>query len=114
MQKSSMPPAFADLALGSNTTLLLHSMTDTKEPNWVVESVTAPGRIYDPKKVRVQAVIAGMGTDTAARKTVSLVLDNKLLETTQVDVPPNGRASVPFLTPHSSYCLHRPQVRPFP
>src|SRR5437763_4655282 len=45
LQKSSMPPAFADLALGANTTLILHSITDTKEPNWVVESVTAPGRI---------------------------------------------------------------------
>src|SRR5437016_968194 len=84
MQKSSMPPAFADLALGSGTNLILHTVADSKEPNWLVESVTAPGRIYDPKKVRVQAVIAGMGTETPSRKSVSLVLDNRVLETKQI------------------------------
>ena len=60
MQKSSLPPAFADLRLGSDTNLIFHSVADAKEPNWMVESVTAPAKIYDPKKVRVQAVIAGV------------------------------------------------------
>ncbi len=58
-----LPPAFADLRLGSDTNLIFHSVADSKEPNWMVESVTAPAKIYDPKKVRVQAVIAGIGTD---------------------------------------------------
>ncbi len=53
MQKSSMPPAFADLRLGSDTNLVFHSVADSNEPNWMVESVTAPAKIYDPKKVRV-------------------------------------------------------------
>ena len=61
MQKSSLPPAFADLRLGGDTKLVFHSVADSKEPNWMVESVTAPAKIYDPKKVRVQAVIAGVG-----------------------------------------------------
>ena len=78
MQKSSMPPAFADLRLGDGTDMYFHSVAHAKEPNWLVESVTAPGRIYDPKKVRVQAVIAGIGTEAATRN-VSLVLDNKVL-----------------------------------
>ncbi len=62
LQKSSMPPAFADLRLGSDTKLVFHSVADSNDPNWMVESVTAPAKIYDPKKVRVQAVIAGVNT----------------------------------------------------
>jgi hypothetical protein len=91
MQKSSLPPAFADLRLGSDTNLVFHSVADSKDPNWMVESVTAPAKIYDPKKVRVQAVIAGSNTP-AAKRTVSLALDGKVLESKSVDVPANGRA----------------------
>ena len=45
-------PSFADLRLGLDTNLIFHSVADSKEPNWLVESVTAPGKIYDPKKVQ--------------------------------------------------------------
>jgi Aerotolerance regulator N-terminal/von Willebrand factor type A domain len=110
MQKSSMPPAFADLRLAEGTGLNLHPVNEAKEPNWVVESVTEPGRIYDPKKVRIQAVIAGMGTE-AAKKTISLVLDNKVLESKPVDVPANGRASVEFLALESPYGFHKGEIR---
>jgi hypothetical protein len=110
MQKSSLPPAFADLRLGSDTNLVFHSVADSKQPNWMVESVTAPAKIYDPKKVRVQAVIAGIGTE-AAKRTVSLVLDGKVLESKPVDVPPNGRASVEFLSLDSPHGFHKGEVR---
>lgn len=109
-QKSSMPPTFTDLRLPDDTTLDIHSVASDREPNWVVESVTAPGRIYDPKKVRVQAVVAGFNTE-AAHKTASLVLDGKVLETKQVDVPANGRASVEFIALESPYGFHRGEVR---
>jgi len=110
LQKSSLPPAFADLRLAGDTNLIFHSVTDTKEPNWLVESVTAPGKIYDPKKVRVQAVIAGVGTD-AAKRTVSLALDGKVLESKSVDVPANGRASVEFLSLESPHGFHKAEIR---
>lgn len=110
MQKSSMPPAFADIRLGENTSIEFHSVAEAKEPNWVVESVTAPGKIYDPKKVKVQAVIAGYGTEAATRQ-VSLVLDNKVLGTKEVKVPENGRATVEFLTLESPYGFHKGEVR---
>lgn len=109
-QKSSMPPAFTDLRLPDDTTLVIHSAATDREPNWLVESVTAPGRIFDPKKVRVQAVVAGLNT-SAARKTVSLVLDGKTLESKQVDVPANGRARVEFVSLESPYGFHRGEVR---
>jgi hypothetical protein len=110
MQKSSLPPAFADLRLGGETNLIFHSVADPKEPNWLVESVTAPGKIYDPKKVRVQAVIAGVATD-AAKRTVSLALDGKVLESKSVDVPAGGRASVELLSLESPHGFHKAEVR---
>jgi hypothetical protein len=110
LQKSSLPPAFTDLRLGSDTNLVFHSVADPKQPNWMVESVTAPAKIYDPKKVRVQAVIAGMGTE-AAKRTVSLVLDGKVLETKPVDVPANGPASVEFLSLDSPHGFHKGEIR---
>ena len=76
----------------------------------MVESVTAPGRVYDPKKARVQAVIASSGADAATRQ-VSLVLDGKVLESKSVDVPANGRAAVEFLSLESPYGFHRGEVR---
>jgi Aerotolerance regulator N-terminal/von Willebrand factor type A domain len=110
MQKSSMPPAFADLRLGTDTNLVFHSVADSKEPNWMVESVTAPAKIYDPKKVRVQAVVAGTNTP-ATKRTVSLVLDGKTLESKSVDVPSNGRASVEFVSLDSPHGFHKGEIR---
>jgi hypothetical protein len=110
MQKSSMPPAFADLRLGGDTNLIFHSVADSKEPNWLVESVIAPGKIYDPKKVHVQAVIAGVGTE-ATKRTASLVLDGKTLESKSIDVPANGRATVEFLSLESPYGFHKAEIR---
>ena len=110
MQKSSMPPAFADLRLGSDTNLIFHSVADSKAPNWLVESVIAPGKIYDPKKVHVQAVIAGVGTE-ATKRTASLVLDGKTLESKSIDIPANGRATVEFLSLESPYGFHKAEIR---
>ncbi len=110
MQKSSMPPAFADLRLGSDTNLVFHSVADPKEPNWMVESVTAPAKIYDPKKVRIQAVIAGSNTP-ATKRSVSLALDGKVLDTKSVDVPANGRASVEFVSLDSPHGFHKGEIR---
>ncbi|HLJ47551.1 MAG TPA: BatA domain-containing protein [Bryobacteraceae bacterium] len=109
-QKSSMAPSFTDMRLGSDTNLIVHSVASDHEPNWTVESVSAPGRIYNPKKVKVQAVIAGFNTP-AAQKTVSLVLDGKVLESKQVSVPEGGRANVEFVSLDSSYGFHKAEVR---
>lgn len=110
MQKSSMPPSFSDLRLAEGINMVFHPVAGKREPNWLVESVTAPGKIYDPKKVRVQAVVAGMGAEAAKRK-VSLVLDNKVLESKTVDVPANGRATVEFLALESPYGFHKGEIR---
>jgi hypothetical protein len=110
MQKSSLPPAFVDLRLGLDTNLIFHSLAESKQPNWLVESVTAPAKIYDPKKVRVQAVIANVGGEQAKR-TVSLALDGKVLESKQVDVPANGRVTAEFLSLESPHGFHKAEIR---
>ncbi len=76
MQKSAMPGSFSELALPANVSLVLHPVAKETAPNWTVESVNAPGQVWDPKKARVQAVIAGFGTPAATR-TVSLVVNGK-------------------------------------
>lgn len=76
----------------------------------MVESVTAPAKIYDPKKARVEAVIAGVNTP-ATKRTVSLALDGKVLDTKSVDVPAGGRASVEFVSLDSPHGFHKGEIR---
>lgn len=109
LQKSGMPPGFTDLRLDAGTTLILHPVGGTV-PNWTVENVVAPRRIYDPKRVRVQATIAGFGTP-AAKRTVSLALNGRVVQTKTVDVPENGRAQVEFLGLDAPYGFSRGEMR---
>ncbi|HEY6466253.1 MAG TPA: BatA domain-containing protein [Candidatus Acidoferrales bacterium] len=95
MQRTNMPPSFAEMAMPANVSLVLHPIVKDAVPNWTVESVNAPAQVWDPKKARVEAVVAGFGT-AAATRTVSLVVNGKSVATKQVSVPANGRASVEF------------------
>ena len=110
MQKSAMPGSFSELALPANVSLVLHPVAKESAPNWTVESVNAPGQVWDPKKARVQAVIAGFGTPAATR-TVSLVVNGKTAATKTVDVPANGRATVEFQSLDVPYGFTRCEVR---
>ena len=80
------------IRIDPGTTLVFHQV-GKEEPNWTVESVVAPRRVYDPKRVRIQATVAGFGAP-AAKRTVSLVLNNKVLQTKTVDVGAGGRALI--------------------
>ncbi len=95
MQSSNMPGNFADMVMPGNVALVLHPIETAAVPNWTVESVQAPGQLVDTKKARVLAVIAGHGTPAATR-TVSLVVNEKVVATKKLDVPANGRATVVF------------------
>jgi hypothetical protein len=109
LQKSGMPPGFTDLRLDAGTNLILHSVGGPV-PNWTVENVVAPRRIYDPKRVRMQATIAGFGTP-AAKRTVTMLLNSRVSQTKTVDVPENGRAQVEFLGLDAPYGFSRGEVR---
>jgi hypothetical protein len=110
LQKSAMPASFSELALPPGVTLVLHPVAKETVPNWTVESVNAPGHVWDPKKSRVQAVIAGFGTPAATR-TVSLVVNGKAVASKSVQVPANGRATAEFPSLDVPYGFSRCEVR---
>jgi hypothetical protein len=110
MQKSAMPASFSELALPGNVSLVLHAVAKESLPNWTVESVNVPGQVWDPKKTRVQVVVAGFGTPAATR-TVSLVVNGKSAATKTVDVPAGGRATAEFQSLDVPYGFTRCEVR---
>lgn len=112
MQRGDMAATFSDMALPDNVKLITHPVVTKAEPNWTVESVDAPGQVWgkDAKPVHVQAVIAGYGTP-AAKRTASLVVNDKVTATKPVDVPANGRATVDFPALEVPYGFSKCEVR---
>jgi hypothetical protein len=108
LQKSAMA-AFNDVRMAGDTTLIVHPVGG-EIPNWTVENVVAPTHVYDPKRVRITATIAGFAAP-AAKRNVSLVLNGKPVQMKQVDVPANGRAQVEFLELPVSYGFNKCEVR---
>ncbi len=110
VQKSSLPAAFSDLKLDDGTKLNVHPVASAPLPNWTVENVEAPRRVFDTKKVRTVATVAGFDTPDATRK-VTLLSNGKQVETKDVKIGANGRATVEFLTLDVPYGLTRCEVR---
>ncbi len=110
MQQSSMPPSFADLELGQNVALVPHPLVHDPMPNFAVESVTAPRRVYDTKKVRIQATVVASG-GASGRRRVSLLLNGKEIGSKPVDVPANGRATAEFIGLDAPYGMNRGEIR---
>ncbi len=110
MQKTSLPAGFGDLQLPGDSRLTVHPAATAPLPNWTVEGVTAPDRIFDPKRARVQATVAGFGTG-AARRQVSLVVNGKVLDTKSVETPAGGRATVEFPSLDAPYGMSRCEIR---
>jgi len=114
MQRTAVPANFADMVLPNNVTVVLQPVAKgTAPPNWTVESVDAPAVLSDPKdpkRSRVKAVVTGFGTP-ATSKTVSLVVNGKVIATRKVDVPSSGRATVEFAPLEVGYGFNRCEVR---
>jgi hypothetical protein len=109
MQQSGMPPNFSDLRLNQDVRLEPHPV-DNQVPNFTVENVVAPRRVYDGKKQRVLATIAGFGTKKAER-IVSLSLNGRVVESKTVTVPENGRATAEFLSLDVPHGQNKGEVR---
>ena len=71
-----MPANFNDLRLNSDVRLEPHPIEQKDVPNFTVENVVAPRRVYDAKKTRVLVTVAGYNTQKA-EKNVSLVLNGR-------------------------------------
>jgi hypothetical protein len=110
MQKTSLPPSFEDLRLPAGARLVVHPVGAARLPNWTVETVTAPRHLYEARKGRVQASVAGFGTERASRR-VSLVVNHRVLETKEVDLPAGGRAAAEFQSLEVAYGWNRCEVR---
>jgi hypothetical protein len=114
LQQSNLPSNFDELALPEGASLVLHRIVDAPTPNWAVENVTAPDRLWgsvkELKAAQVQARIVGYGTP-AADRSVSLLVNGKSVATRQVQVPASGSASVVFALPAVPYGFSRCEVR---
>src|SRR5215471_8405909 len=67
MQQSGWPTNFNDLRLGAAVQLNPHGIEAKETANFAVENVVAPRRVYDAKKSRVLATIAGFNNKKANR-----------------------------------------------
>lgn len=109
LQKSAMPP-FTDARLDSDTAIVFHTIGKL-QPNWTVENVIAPQRVYDPKRVRISATITGFSAPAATR-TVTLLMNGKTIQSKSVMVPENGRGSAEFQgLEQASYGFNRCEIR---
>src|ERR1700722_5666007 len=113
MQKTGMTANFVDMELPPSVFVFLIPVGGSATPNWTVESIHFPAQLADPKdprKSRVQAVIAGYGTPAAA-KTVTLEVNNKAIATRKVNLPADGRATVEFAPLDVPYGLNHCAIR---
>jgi hypothetical protein len=110
MQKSEMPPNFADLRLAEGIVLIPHPLAKKRDPNFTVENVQVPRYVYGGGKVRVQATVVGFGTERATRR-VTLMLNGREVDSKSVEVPPNGRATAEFLNLEPPYGFNKGEVR---
>ena len=109
-QRSGMPANFADLQLPASVKMTVHAVADRPTPNWTVQTVSAPSAVWDTKKARIQATVAGFDTP-AARRTVTLGVNGKAAASKGVDVAANGRATVEFTGLDIPYGSARCEVR---
>jgi len=110
MQQTGMPSNFNDLRLNAQIHLEPHAVGKKETPNFTVENVVAPRRVFDSRKNRVLATIAGHGTHKDIRN-VSLALNGRTIETKTAEVPESGRATVEFSSLEVPYGRNRGEVR---
>ncbi len=115
MQRSSLASSFSELVMPEGVTLVLHPVVKSGEPNWTIESVTAPAQLFGGPKgpvkpVRVRAIVAGFGTPAATRR-VSLIVNGNTAATQDVQVAANGRATVEFSSLDVPYGFSKCEVR---
>jgi hypothetical protein len=109
LQKSGMPAGFTDLRLDDGTKLVLHPIGKV-QPNWSVESVNAPQRVYDTKTVHISATIAGFNAPAATRN-VTLILNGKTVGSKQAMVAENGRGTAEFTGLEASYGFNKCEIK---
>lgn len=109
-QRSGLPAGFNDLQMPAGVELKLHPVARRGAANFTVETVSAPATVWDTKKTRVQATVAGYETPPS-KKVVSLVVNGRVLQAKPVELAANGRATVEFIGMDASYGFAKGEVR---
>src|ERR1039458_2582176 len=110
MQQSGMPSNFNDLRLNANVRLEPHRIGKPDTPNFTVDNVVAPRRVFDNRKNRVLATVTGFNTHKDIRN-VSLILNGRTVETKTAEVPEGGRATVEFNSLEVPYGRNKGEVK---
>ena len=110
MQATGMPANFNDLRLAADILLEPHPLIQKQTPNFAVENIVAPARVYDGKKNRVLVTIAGYGTQKTTRN-VALSLNGRQVESKAAEIPANGRGTVEFLSLEVPYGRNKGEVK---
>lgn len=114
IQRTAMPDNFANAVLPSTVNLVLHPVVKiSASPNWTIESIDAPADLIDPKDPatsRVKAVIAGYETPDA-EKTISLIVNGKVVANRTVKISANGHTPVEFSPLPIDYGFNRCEIR---
>ena len=108
LQKSGAPASFTDLRLPEGAQLIVHPVGEAI-PNFAVENVIAPRRLYTAKTGHVQATIVSYSVQPATKQ-VSLLINNRVVETKSVSLVPGGRATADFTGFDAPYGLNRCSV----
>jgi hypothetical protein len=111
MQQTGMPSNFNDLRLSAAVRMEPHPISAAATPNFAVENVVAPRRVYDNKKTRVLVTVAAHGTHGKAARNVTIGLNGRTVESKTVEVPENGLATVEFLSLEVPYGRNKGEVR---
>lgn len=110
MQKTSAPANFSDLRLPTGAQLIAHPVASDSVPNVAVENVIAPRRLFNPKSGQIQATLVSY-SDKDLSPRVSLVLNDRTVESKNAQVGAGGRATVTFTGVDAPYGLTRGEVR---
>jgi hypothetical protein len=109
MQKSSLPPNFADLALPAGVRVVTHPVAEAAA-NAAVESVRAPRGIYGQGRAVVSATVANFGPSVETRR-AALFMNGREVESRSVEIPAAGRAEVEFAGVEVPFGFSRCEVR---
>jgi hypothetical protein len=111
MQRSGLPANFNDLRLNADVKLTPHPLVKSAEPNFAVENVVVPQRVYSSSKTRVLVTVSGFNNTSKSTHNVALALNGRTVETKPVEVPANGRATVEFLSLDVPYGRNKGEVK---
>ena len=109
-QQTSMPAKFADLQVGLQTSLTIHQIGNGNAPNWAVQSVSVPSRVFDAAGIRLTTSIAGWQTLDTVKK-VSVFLDGRSLASKEIKIPASGQVDLQFDSLVIPFGAHRGEIR---